>query len=74
VLFVTPGLHRRHHSALQLETDSNYGNVFSFWDRLFGTLWGEARASGAAFRFGLDDVNRARAGNFARQLELPFRN
>ena len=42
-------------------------------DRLFGTLRGEASASGAAFRFGLDDVDRERAGNFVRQLELPFR-
>jgi sterol desaturase/sphingolipid hydroxylase (fatty acid hydroxylase superfamily) len=74
VLFVTPGLHRLHHSAFQPETDSNYGNVFSFWDRLFSTLRGEARASGAVFRFGLDDVDCDRAGNFARQLELPFRN
>jgi sterol desaturase/sphingolipid hydroxylase (fatty acid hydroxylase superfamily) len=71
-LFVTPGLHRLHHSAFQPETDSNYGNVFSFWDRLFSTLRGEARASGAAFRFGLDDVDRDRASNFARQLELPW--
>jgi sterol desaturase/sphingolipid hydroxylase (fatty acid hydroxylase superfamily) len=72
-LLVTPGLHRLHHSAFQPDTDSNYGNVFSFWDRLFGTLRGEASASGAAFRFGLDDVDRERAGNFVRQLELPFR-
>jgi len=30
-LLVTPGLHRLHHSAFQPDTDSNYGNVFSFW-------------------------------------------
>ncbi len=29
---VTPAVHRLHHSSLQVETDSNYGNVFSFCD------------------------------------------
>jgi sterol desaturase/sphingolipid hydroxylase (fatty acid hydroxylase superfamily) len=71
-LFVTPALHRLHHSAFQAETDSNYGNVFSFWDRLFGTYRGEARGPGAPFRFGLDDVSRERAANFAWQLKLPW--
>ena len=71
-LFVTPALHRLHHSAFQAETDSNYGNVFSFWDRLFGTYRGDARGSGASFRFGLDDVSRERAANFAWQLKLPW--
>lgn len=34
---ITPSLHRAHHSALRGEHDSNYGIVFSFWDRIFGT-------------------------------------
>ena len=72
-LLVTPGLHRLHHSAVQAETDSNYGNVFSFWDRLFGTYCGKATRSGQAFRFGLDDVSRESAGNFGSQLGLPWR-
>lgn len=38
LLIVTPGLHRLHHSAFRSEHDSNYGAVFSLWDRLFGTL------------------------------------
>lgn len=37
-LFIVPRLHRVHHSALREEHDSNYGAVFSLWDRLFGTL------------------------------------
>ena len=35
---VTPDMHRIHHSALQLETDSNYGFSLSCWDRLFKKL------------------------------------
>ncbi len=34
---VTPNLHRIHHSQLVTETNSNYGSVFIWWDRLFAT-------------------------------------
>jgi len=37
-VFIVPRLHRAHHSTLRTEHDSNYGAVFSVWDRLFGTL------------------------------------
>lgn len=37
-LFIVPSLHRVHHSSLRKEHDSNYGAVFSIWDRLFRTL------------------------------------
>lgn len=33
----TPELHRWHHSPVPVETDTNYGEVTLFWDRLFGT-------------------------------------
>jgi sterol desaturase/sphingolipid hydroxylase (fatty acid hydroxylase superfamily) len=72
LLLVTPGLHRLHHSPVQAETDSNYGNVFSFWDRLFGTYRGNAIEPGMTFRFGLDDVSRERAGDLGWQLRLPW--
>lgn len=35
-VLVTPALHRRHHTRGP-ERDSNYGTVFSIWDRLLGT-------------------------------------
>jgi sterol desaturase/sphingolipid hydroxylase (fatty acid hydroxylase superfamily) len=34
-LFVSPLMHRTHHSRIKDESDSNYGSVFPFWDRLF---------------------------------------
>lgn len=37
-LIVVPSLHRVHHSILRKEHDNNYGFVFSFWDRLFGSF------------------------------------
>lgn len=37
-IFIMPSLHRTHHSVLRAEHDSNYGEIFCIWDRLFGTL------------------------------------
>ena len=36
-MIVTPDMHRTHHSIIRAETDSNYGNALSIWDRLFRT-------------------------------------
>jgi hypothetical protein len=33
----SPAIHRVHHSPRVDETNANYGQMFSFWDRLFGT-------------------------------------
>ena len=37
-IIVVPSFHRVHHSMQRKEHDSNYGAVFSFWDRVFGTF------------------------------------
>lgn len=34
---VSPDMHKIHHHYQLPYTDSNYGNIFSVWDRLFGT-------------------------------------
>lgn len=38
LLFVTPAMHRLHHSMQSQEMNSNYSTLFSFWDRIFRTL------------------------------------
>lgn len=38
LVFVTPNMHHIHHHYVQPYTDSNYGNIFAIWDRLFGTF------------------------------------
>ncbi|WP_343705725.1 sterol desaturase family protein [Flavobacterium sp.] len=35
---VSPNMHKVHHHYVLPYTDSNYGNIFSLWDRLFGTF------------------------------------
>lgn len=37
IFIVSPNMHKVHHHYIQPYTDSNYGNIFSIWDRLFGT-------------------------------------
>ncbi|MCO5725297.1 sterol desaturase family protein [Robiginitalea marina] len=36
-VLVSPDMHKVHHHYMLPYTDSNYGNIFSIWDRLFGT-------------------------------------
>ncbi|WP_445733634.1 sterol desaturase family protein [Mariniflexile sp.] len=36
-VLVSPDMHKVHHHYKIPYTDSNYGNIFSVWDRLFGT-------------------------------------
>lgn len=36
-VLITPRVHFVHHSRTRAYCDSNYGFIFSVWDRLFGT-------------------------------------
>ncbi len=36
-ILVSPDMHKIHHHHVLPYTDSNYGNIFSVWDRLLGT-------------------------------------
>lgn len=56
VVFVSPFLHKVHHSRWQPETDSNYSALFSFWDRFFRTF--RLSKDPHALRFGLDEFDR----------------
>lgn len=37
-IIVSPDMHKVHHHYKLPHTDSNYGNIFSIWDRIFGTF------------------------------------
>lgn len=37
-VLVSPDMHKVHHHNMLPYTDSNYGNIFSIWDRIFGTF------------------------------------
>ena len=50
-ILVSPNMHKVHHHWKQPYTDSNYGGVFSIWDRLFGTY---KTLDPKEIRYGLD--------------------
>lgn len=70
-LVVTPGVHRMHHSPAMAETNSNYGQMFSFWDRLFGT-WTPPDYDRVP-AYGLERLTDARWQGVAGMLTTPFR-
>lgn len=40
-VFVTPSIHGVHHASDEKYLDKNYGDMFTFWDRIFGTFMEE---------------------------------
>jgi sterol desaturase/sphingolipid hydroxylase (fatty acid hydroxylase superfamily) len=70
-LLVTPAMHHVHHSAERRQTDSNYGELLSVWDRLFGTYRRSDAASIAESRLGLDEDSEG-AASLRRQLLSPL--
>ena len=72
VAVVTPALHRRHHSTERSERDSNYGTIFSVWDRLARTLRPDSSAS--RFATGLDGSIGARSRSLGAMLLAPLRS
>lgn len=70
ILFVPPSMHRIHHSVVIKERDSNYGAIFSIWDRALGTLI--TRLDQERIRIGVGAYNKPEKLNFFRLLAMPF--
>ena len=71
-IIVSPNMHRVHHSRIQLETDSNYSSVFSFWDRLACTF--RRREDVGAIEFGLLEFDDLKWQTILGMLRTPFRS
>ena len=71
LIWVTPNMHKVHHSRDQVETDSNYGNIFALHDRVLGTFVPTERAF--SVRYGLDDVDPRETRTFAALMTMPWR-
>ena len=71
VVFVSPNMHKVHHHWRQPYTDSNYGLIFSFWDRMFGTF---IKLDPSKIRYGLDRYYpNEEDENFLLLMKKPFR-
>lgn len=73
-LFVTPDMHRVHHSILREETDSNYGFALAIWDRIFGTYKDQPEAGHDGMTIGLPNWQDDKPTKLGWTLALPFRN
>lgn len=71
-LIVTPDMHRVHHSAEQVETDSNFGFNLSIWDRLFSTYIVAPKEGPTGITFGLKEYRTKQTAHFLWLLKLPF--
>lgn len=70
-VIVSPDMHKVHHHYVMPYTDSNYGNVFSLWDRLFGTFRTLDRS---ALVYGVDThLDPAEHSTVGALLTMPLR-
>jgi len=70
LVWVTPNVHKIHHSRHISETNSNYANILTIYDRLLGTYTPSARAESVVY--GLADAERLAAAELPGLLVLPF--
>jgi len=73
-IIVSPNMHKVHHHYVLPYTDANYGNIFSLWDRLFGTYM---YLNPANIRYGVDvfpdEKENASIKSLLRQPFQPYR-
>lgn len=72
-VIVTPDMHRVHHSVIKLETDSNYGNIFSLWDKLFRTYRDQPEQGHENMQIGLLEYRLPEQLKVSGLLLLPFK-
>ena len=68
IVVTTPALHRVHHSRLIIEANSNYGSIFSIWDRLAKTF--QLRQDGTLVEFGVNGLDNYQS--LPALLQTPF--
>ncbi|GAC1441920.1 MAG: hypothetical protein NVSMB63_09820 [Sediminibacterium sp.] len=66
---VSPNMHKIHHHYRRPQTNSNYGNIFSVWDRLFGTF---NHTPVEQLKYGLDVLDDNKDEHLGFQLGIPF--
>ena len=73
VLFVTPDMHRIHHSEEVAEQYKNLSDIFPWWDHLFGTYVEKPAAGDDKIVTGLKGFQNERSLGMGFMLTQPFR-
>lgn len=72
-IFVTPDMHRVHHSQIPKETNSNFGFNISCWDRLFGSYIAQPNLGHDNMEIGLREYNGTdQPRKLTKLLSMPF--
>jgi len=69
-IFVSPNMHRVHHSQIVVETNSNYSSIFSMWDRLFHSYKKHEPIEGVVF--GLPNFQESKWQKVLGMIKTPF--
>lgn len=69
-VFISPNTHKFHHHYKMPWTDTNFGNIFSLWDRIFGTFIYKDKKD---IIYGVDVLESKKSENLRYQLEAPFK-
>ncbi len=69
LVFISPNTHKFHHHHEMPWTDTNYGNIFSLWDRVFGTFVYHDTKN---IVYGLDILDKEKANDIGYQMKVPF--
>lgn len=72
-IFVTPDMHRVHHSIVRDETNSNFGFNVPWWDWMMRTYRAQPAAGHIAMTIGLDDFRSREELNLLAMLTQPLR-
>ena len=64
-IFVTPDMHRVHHSEIERETNSNFGFCLSVWDRLVGSYIAQPEGGHDQRTIGLTEYQTEQPSQFA---------
>ena len=68
---VMPRMHRVHHSEIMGDSNSNYGTIFSFWDRLFKSF--RMRRDIESITYGIGTFKKPKWQHIGGMLLLPFK-
>jgi sterol desaturase/sphingolipid hydroxylase (fatty acid hydroxylase superfamily) len=68
-IIVSPDMHKIHHHVTRPQTDSNFGNIFAIWDRIFGTF---NVTPIEQIQYGLDVLPDEATADMRFQLGIPF--
>ena len=72
VFFVTPDMHRVHHSVIIRETNTNFGFNLSWWDRIMGTYQNQPSAGHEGMTIGLGYFRDEKKLSLLSLLILPL--